>query len=200
MKRIYYFCILFMFSLIASAQTKGGEVIRKNKVENNGRTTIQNNTLNTAQTRIIRVIEGITLGSSTKEDIIKQLKNKGRKYDISEDSNNFTVIISNGMIIYQNVAWSAIAYKLFNNIVYQISFLGSGNSAGSAKDVMEYVKLRDYYVSIYGKYHQSMPEGEHFEDKVTLLFIIGAEPHKELSLHFADAKIYQYMIKNVYNM
>ena len=186
MKRLTFLFLMSMFVMAMSAQTFGGEISRKrNKAHNTPSATYE---------RISRDVDGITLGLSTKQDVIRQLKNRGRKYDINEPIDDYTVIISNGKATFQGVTWAAIAYKILNNKVYQISFLGrGGDDAGSTNDVVDYVKLRDYYASIYGKYHKSYTEGEHFSDKITYIFITGAKPQKELVLTFADVKIYDYL-------
>ena len=181
-----------MMTIMASAQTSGGEIARKQKEGNNREQSSSPN----KNIRIKRFINGISLGISTKQDVIKQLNNNGREYEVYEPIKDYTVIISNGNIHLYGVTWEAIAYKLFKSIVYQISFLKSGDNDNESGNVIDFVKLRDYFISIYGNYHESLPEGEHFSDKNTYLFIVGgdAKIRKDLSLHFADVKVYDMLL------
>lgn len=194
MKLITIILYFVTTSVMALAQTSGGEIVRK---PNNGQKRVekvpellpynQNN-------RIVRTIDGITLCLSTKNDVIKYLKNRGRKYTIAEHEDNLTIVISNGDIVYNGFKWAAIAYNLYNNVVYQISYLGGDDKTNN---LVSFQKMRDYYMNLYGNYHESFPDGERFSDKFTYLIILG-EPYYNFSLHFADAKLYEYMVKNVY--
>ena len=194
MRILSLIALFVMMTIMASAQTRGGEIVRK---PNNGQKRVEKvpeHLPHNQNNGIVRTIDGITLCLSTKNDVVKFLKDRGRKYTIAEHEDNLTIVISNGDIVYNGFKWAAISYNLYNNVVYQISYLGRDDKTNN---LVNYQKMRDYYMTQYGNYHKSFPDGERFSDKFTYLTILG-EPYYVFSLHIADAKLYEYMVKNVY--
>lgn len=200
MKILYLLAMFVMMTIMASAQTSGGEITRKQKEGNNREQSSSPN----KNIRINRFINGISLGNSTKQDVIKLLNSNGREYEISEHeiTGNFdkiTMIYSNGYIHYYGVTWDALAYKLFKNTVYQVSFIKRGDNNNESSNVLDFVKLRDYFLDIYGNYHQSSPEGVFFSDKVTSLFVHGGDSQKRkaLFLDYFDYKVFNLLLSKM---
>lgn len=113
-----------------SAQTRGGEINRKPKVENNKRQSnhsgVHNRTSPTPQNGIRRSVDGITLGKSTKQDVIAHLKSKNMPYKFIEGN---SVIMSFKDNSFGGVMWFAIYYRFCKNIVYKITYSKYANNS-----------------------------------------------------------------------
>ena len=128
--RILSLIVMFVIlTITSSAQTRDGEINRKLKVENSKK---QNNlsrahrgTTSTLQNGIRKVIDGITLGVSTKQDVIAHLKRRNMPYKYIEAGN---VIMSFKDNVFGGVMWFAIYYRFSKNIVYKITYSKHANN------------------------------------------------------------------------
>lgn len=121
--------MLVMMTIMASAQTSGGVITRQPKVENNkkqsNRLGVHHGTTQMSQNGIRRVVDGITLGVSKKQDVVAHLKRRNMPYKFIEGDN---VIMSLKDNVFGGVMWFAIYYRFSKDIVYKITYSKYANN------------------------------------------------------------------------
>lgn len=134
------------------AQTNGGEINRKSKVENhknqNHHPGVRRGATPNSQNGIRRIVDGIILGISTKQDVIAHLKSKNMPYKFIEGN---TVIMSFKDNSFGGVMWFAIYYRFSKNIVYKITYskYANNNDVFNTNIDSEFSALKN---SLYNKY------------------------------------------------
>ena len=165
---------LVLAIITTSAQTMGGEVVRKPLKKEKG---------------IERNIDGIILGASTKEDVIKYLKAKKKSYDLQEPDDKFNFIWSDGTFTYKGVDWDAVAYYLYENRVSVVFYIKWNKEKTNSLIITE-AKLNRLFADMYKKYQLMTRSGLCFyKDANSYIKIELGENYGELSLGFGDVKL-----------
>lgn len=152
MRILFLIALFVMMTNMTSAQTKGGEINRKSKVENNKKqgnlSGLNHGATQTPKNGIRRTVDGITLGISTKQDVIAHLKSKNMPYKFIEGNN---VLLSFKDNSFGGVMWFAIYYRFSKNIVYKITYskYANNNDVFNTNIDSEFSALKN---SLYDKY------------------------------------------------
>ena len=165
MKRYFVLCILAMLSMNTTAQTSGGEVIRKTIVGNNGNKGKQpaSPAQSPQKSSIKRSIDGIELGKTTKTEVISYLSTKRISPKEIEDGRS---VRGEGDIAFGGIIWDGIKYCLYNDKVYKVLYVKQYTSRvyDVKKCDQTYQQLRSALLKKYTN-HKS-PEGAKIPDKL----------------------------------
>lgn len=124
MKILSLITMFVLTTIMGSAQSKGGEVSRKPKVNNNtirnSGPSVRNNTTS-SQIWIKRSFDGIVLGKSTKQNVKDYFRSRNIKFENRIESGRQAIACFNE-IPFAGVTWTSLTFYFFNNIVSSISY------------------------------------------------------------------------------
>lgn len=202
MKRISLITMLVLITIMVSAQTKGGEINRKPKVENNKKQSyhsgVHRGTTPTSQNGIRRIVDGITLGKTTKQEVISILKKKGMKYSL-QNINGIPIIEIDEYNTFGGNSWQHIFYYLYNNIVFQIDFSKEIKNGGDKTSIdLEYSNIEMSLIKKYGEYREKGSSDQDyyttvFNDKLTEVRMAKGnyQGYYHFSLSYCDLELYK---------
>lgn len=193
MKRIFtLFCIL-MLSTTIFAQVRGGEINRKPNTEQNTnkkiQTTVNKRNNSNSHKGINRNLDGATLGKTTKQEIINQVKSNHLSYQLDENGKCVVVL---GDYSFGGVSWHSIKYRFYNNILWQVVFSKTGNGPSGSTIVFDYSNLRSGLLRKYKEYYSPIfADDLSFSDGNTYIAVFGGKPEvdQKLQLRYSDASI-----------
>ena len=129
MRKLSFIILFVTIAIIASAQTSGGQIVRKPKIDNSvdkrGQSKVPFYSQIT-QNGINRNIDGVVLGMSTKQQVINRLKEKNMPYKYTEGGD---VIMSFKDNTFGGVMWFAIYYRFYKDIVFKVTFSKYANNS-----------------------------------------------------------------------
>ena len=139
--------------------------------------------------QIIRTINGITLGKSTRRDVIRQFNHLGVYYQTEDGGLG---ISGYGSFYFGQTEWQRVRYNFYRNIVYQICYEKIGYAAEGSTIVLEYAAIRDFLMKKYQRYYKPIwPNDLSFSDGRTNLHLGGGKPgvKQELYIWYTDAAL-----------
>ena len=137
--------------------------------------------------QITRTINGITLGKSTRQDVICYLNKKGISYRTEDGGLG---VAGYGSFIFGNTEWQRFQCNFYNNIVYQICCEKRGLASEGSTIVLEYSAIRKILMEKYAHYYKPiLPNDASFSDGKTNLHLGGGRPgaQQELYIMYTDA-------------
>ena len=184
--------MLVMMTIMASAQNRGGEVIRKPNTDNMNtrrQSSVQKRNPSNSFKGINRNIDGLVLAKSTKQDVINLMKKNNLRYIKKE---NGDCLEASGEYNYGGVSWSTIEYRFHNNILWQVVFSKTGSGPSGSTIVFDYSNLKESLLRKYKEYYSPVfADDLSFSDNATYIAVFGGRPevNQKLQLRYTDANI-----------
>ena len=180
-------------TIMASAQTSGGEVIRKPNTGDNMNTRRQSsvhkrNSSNSFK-GINRNINGFVLAKSTKQEVINLMKKNNLRYTEKEYGE---CLEASGEYNFGGVSWSSIEFRFHHNILWQVVFSKTGNGPSGSTIVFDYSNLKEKLLLKYKEYYSPVfADDLSFSDNATYIAVFGGRPevNQKLQLRYTDANI-----------
>ncbi len=141
----------------------------------------------TLEAQITRTINGITLGKSSRQDVISMLGRQGVNY---RTENGGLGIAAYGSFVFGQTEWQRVCYNFYNNIVYQICYEKRGNASENSTITLEYSAIRENLMRKYARYYSPLfPNDATFTDGRTNIHLGGGRPtiQQELYIWYTDA-------------
>ena len=159
-----------MFTWIASAQTKGGEVSRIPKGKNIiGQSGVQEGKDQTSQESIPRNLLGVTLGKTTKKEVLAKLKKENASFEFEGNGN---AIFVHKEVTYAGLTWRGYGYAFHNDILNGIGYVKwTSDSYDENSLSKEYDYLFNYLLEKYNRKIRSKKNEIQIKDRTTAIKI-----------------------------
>lgn len=102
--------------------------------------------------QIRRNVDGVVLGVSTKQDVIRHLRSRNMPYELIEDGSVIRSFKDNN---FAGVSWFIIFYRFYNNKVYRITYTKHANGYDVPNSLIdtEFSLLQRNLLSKYQRYN-----------------------------------------------
>ena len=140
------------------------------------------------EAQITRTINGITLGKSTRQDVIRFLQKNNTNYQTVEGG---SAIAGYGLLYFGQTEWNKVCFRFYKNLVFQICYEKRGLASEGSTIVLEYAAIRQILMKKYSRYYHPFPGSTSFSDGKTNLHLGGGTPGttQEMYIWYTDAAL-----------
>lgn len=145
----------------------------------------------TAKSQIQRTFFGFTLGKTTKTDLVKSLKEKGKKI-LNTNVNDETIRVNN--LTFGGKKWPATFFMFYNNSLCVVSFTDTGEYSSEDKLDLDWENISKILSQKYSVYQKKNTKYEiEYNDNKTNLWTSN-EPYngyKSIILMYSDNYLFK---------